>query len=361
MFNRLSPSAVKIRAVGVALSLVMMLTQFLAGYMMHEVTGAPVSVVGLLDTTLSTLLGLVIGQVVLTFFLHDGVESRRAWIAAGAGLVLYTIADTCMVTLIEHKSLFPLSRGLLFFGIRLTANVLWMYGVWLGVAILLLSQEEVAEERRKSLLLERAQFETRLSFLESQINPHFLFNALNTVASLIVLDRSGDAREAVVHLGHLLRRSLSGEGSPLASLSEEITAARAYLTIEKLRFGDRLDVDWQIGKGLDWVAMPRFSLQPLVENVVRHAVAHADTTIHARITAETRRDGHVEIAVWNEAIPASNADRPSQGCGVGLKNLEQRLDLLFAGEASLTARPGPDGSFEARIVLPVARLAEAAE
>ena len=94
---------------------------------------------------------------------------------------------------------------------------------------------------------------------------------------------------------------------------------------------------------------------------MRHAVAHADTTTHARITAETRHDGHVEIAVWNDTVPAREPGASSHGCGVGLKNLEQRLDLLFAGEASLTARPGEDGSFEARIVLPAARLSEVAE
>lgn len=345
---------------GLVLSMVMALVQVMAMLMLPAVTGNPLNVDGLVTLAFGTMFGLVVGQVVLTFFLRNGIESFGAWLAALAGMIAYGVFDTCMAAWIEQTSLLPLSRGLLIFGIRLTANVMWMYGIWLGVALFLLSQQKVAEERQRSLMLERTHLETRLSFLESQINPHFLFNALNTVASLIVLDRSTDARIAVVHLGHLLRRSLNGEGSPLASLADEIEAARAYLTIEKLRFTDRLRVDWDIEAGLNDVTLPRFSLQSLIENVVKHGVAHADGEVRARIMAR-HTPGGVEISVWNDGLDGAAEDTGVSEAGVGLRNLRQRLDLLYAGRAFMTIHGPQGGEFECRLKLPAETLMKAAE
>ncbi|GLK50533.1 sensor histidine kinase [Maricaulis virginensis] len=361
MFDRLSKSALKIRVFGLVLSTLMALVQILAMLMLPQITGNPLNTNGLVTLGFGTVFGLVVSQIVLTFFLRHGIESIGAWLAAFAGMLAYGLFDTVVAAWIEQSSLLPLSRGLLIFGVRLTANVLWMYGVWLGVTLFLLSQHHVAEERQRVLMLERAQFETRLSFLESQINPHFLFNALNTVASLIVLERAPDARHAVIHLGHLLRRSLNGEGSPLATLNDEIDAAKAYLAIEKLRFSDRLNVDWFVEPGLGEVTLPRFSLQPLVENIVKHGVAHALAPVNARIRINSTPRG-VMICIWNDGLPdAPRLADPKRHSGVGLRNLEQRLHLLFAGEASLEAGRPDAGTFECRLTLPFPVLREAAE
>lgn len=361
MLNALTNPYLRIRAFGLILSLLMGFVQILASLMIMTYHGGEFTLHDLFKLSLNTSFSLAAGQLVLTVFIHRGLESVLAWIAAVGGMLVYGVFDTLMVTLIEQGSLPQLSQLLLIFGIRMTANVLWMYGVWLGVTLFMLSQQRVAEERQRALILERAHFETRLSFLESQINPHFLFNALNTVASLIVLERAPDARNAVIHLGHLLRRSLNGEGSPLATLDDEIEAARAYLAIEKLRFADRLDVEWNIAPGLGGIHLPRFSLQPLVENVVKHGVAHALAPVKARITINSGPSG-IAISVWNDGLPDRPAAAdPQRRPGVGLRNLEQRLHLLFAGEASLeTDRPEP-GAFECRVTLPLPALREAAE
>lgn len=360
MPNQLSNPYVRIRAFGLMLSLLMGMVQLLASFMINAFHGGALTTDDVFKLALNTLISLAAGQLVLTVFIHRGIESVLAWIAALAGMLVYGVVDTLMVTLLEQGSLPQFSRLTLIFGIRMTSNVLWMYGVWLGAALFMLSQQRVAEERQRTLMLERAQFETRLSFLESQINPHFLFNALNTVASLIVLDRAPDARAAVVHLGHLLRRSLNGEGNPLATLADEIAAAQAYLTIEKLRFADRLAVEWDIQSGLEATTLPRFSLQPLVENVIKHAVAHAPGAVHARIAARYGSDG-VEVSVWNDGVAGTAHGTGIAETGVGLRNLRQRLDLLYAGEATMTVRRPANGEFECRLTVPVEVLREAAQ
>jgi hypothetical protein len=350
----------RIRAVGVALSIAMGSIEVMAIVMQSLVMDRPVAATSIVNMCVSTGVSLAIGQLVLTPFLHKGLGSWISWAAALAGMLAYGVIDTVAAMTMENMSVFPIGRSLLVFGVRLAGNVFWMFGIWLMMTLFVLSQHRVAEERQRALMLERAQFETRLSFLESQINPHFLFNALNTVASLIVLERAPDARSAVVDLGHLLRRSLNGEGNPLATLADEIAAAKAYLTIEKLRFADRLAVAWDIQPGLETTTLPRFSLQPLIENVVKHAVAHAPGEVHARISAHYGADG-VEIAVWNDGIAGTAPDTGIAETGVGLRNLRQRLDLLYGGGATMTVlRPAGD-EFECRLTVPVETLREAAQ
>jgi sensor histidine kinase YesM len=360
VLNQLSNPYLRIRAFGLILSLLMGVVQLLASIMLMAYHDGEFTLHDLFKLSLNTLFSLAAGQLVLTVFIHRGLESALAWLAAIGGMLVYGVVDTLIVTLLEQASLPQASQLLLIFGIRMTSNVLWMYGVWLGATLFMLSQQRVAEERQRALMLERAQFETRLSFLESQINPHFLFNALNTVASLIVLERAPDARSAVVDLGHLLRRSLNGEGNPLATLADEIAAAKAYLTIEKLRFADRLAVEWDIQPGLEMTTLPRFSLQPLIENVVKHAVAHAPGVVHARISARHRHDD-IEISVWNDGIAGTTCEANIAETGVGLRNLRQRLDLLYAGHAAMSVRRLAAGEFECHLILPGEVMMEAAQ
>lgn len=361
MLARLSNPVLRIRVFGLLLVGALGIAQLLSLVVLPRLVAVEVTHVQMIKIVASVSFGMVLEQAVFTAFVHRGLTSKVAWCCAVLGMTGYAAFDAAVAIYVYNGGPVSIDRTLLYFSLSLTGNTIWTYGIWLGVSLFLLSQHQVAEERQKNLMLERAQFETRLSFLESQINPHFLFNALNTVASLIVLDRAPDARNAVVHLGHLLRRSLNGEGSPLATLDDEIEAARAYLAIEKLRFADRLDVEWNIAPGLGGIHLPRFSLQPLVENVVKHGVAHALAPVKARVTINSGPSG-IAISVWNDGLPdRPDAAAPQRRPGVGLRNLEQRLHLLFAGEASLeTDRPEP-GAFECRVTLPLPALREAAE
>lgn len=361
MLTRLSNPILRIRVFGLLLVGGLCITQLLSLVVLPRLVTIDVPPVQMAKIVASVCFGMVLEQACFTAFVRRGLTSKLAWFCATLGMIGYAAFDTAVTVHIHNEGPISINRTLLYFSLSLTGNTIWTYGIWLSVSLFMLSQHQVAEERQKNLMLERAQFETRLSFLESQINPHFLFNALNTVASLIVLDRAPDARNAVIHLGHLLRRSLNGEGSPLATLDEEIDAARAYLAIEKLRFADRLNVEWQIAPGVGGTPLPRFSLQPLVENVVKHGVAYALAPIKAVITIDNAPAGII-ISVWNDGLPDTPDAIPlARRSGVGLHNLEQRLHLLFAGDASLeTDRPEP-GVFECRVTLPHPALREAAE
>lgn len=361
MPHSLSNPVLKIRLFGVILVVVLGLVQLLSLVVLPHLLDVYITRVTYLKIIASVSFGIVVQQACFTVFVRRGLKSKQAWLAAAAALLAYAGFDSIVSFLTKETEPLTLELILLYFSLSLTGNTIWTYGIWLGASLFMLSQHHVAEERQRVLMLERAQFETRLSFLESQINPHFLFNALNTVASLIVLERAPDARHAVIHLGHLLRRSLNGEGSPLATLNDEIDAAKAYLAIEKLRFSDRLNVDWFVEPGLGEVTLPRFSLQPLVENIVKHGVAHALAPVNARIRINSTPRG-VMICIWNDGLPdAPRLADPKRHSGVGLRNLEQRLHLLFAGEASLEAGRPDAGTFECRLTLPFPVLREAAE
>ena len=360
MLNRLSSPILRIRVFGLLLVGVLAIAQLLSLVVLPRLIAVEITHVQMIKILLSVSFGVLLEQACFTVFVRRGLASKLAWLSAALGMMAYAGADAAISIYVQNGGPVSLERTLLQYSLSFTGNTVWTYGIWLGASLFLLSQYQVAEERQKNLLLERAQFETRLSFLESQINPHFLFNALNTVASLIVLDRAPDARTAVVHLGHLLRRSLNGEGNPLATLADEVAAAKAYLTIEKLRFADRLAVDWDIQSGLEATTLPRFSLQPLVENVIKHAVAHAPGAVHARIAARHGPDS-VEMSVWNDGIAGTAAGTGIAETGVGLRNLRQRLDLLYAGEATMSVRRPAAGEFECRLTVPVEILREAAQ
>jgi len=361
VFNRLSNPILRIRVFGLLLVGVLAIAQMLSLVVLPRLIAVEITHVQMIKILLSVSFGVLLEQACFTVFVRRGLASKRAWLSAALGMMTYAGADAAISIYVYNGGPVSLERTLLQYSLSFTGNTVWTYGIWLGASLFLLSQHQVAEERQKNLLLERAQFETRLSFLESQINPHFLFNALNTVASLIVLDRASDARNAVIHLGHLLRRSLTGEGNPLATLADEIAAAEAYLAIEALRFSDRIDIAWSVEPGLDETTLPRFSLQSLIENIVKHGVARAEDTVRARITIFRSAPGRVDIIVWNDGLDLhKDPQTPVRRSGVGLRNLDQRLHLLFAGQARLQAAHPAPGQFECRLSLPVKMMREAA-
>jgi two-component system sensor histidine kinase AlgZ len=185
----------------------------------------------------------------------------------------------------------------------------------------------------------------RLAELQSRIRPHFLFNALNTALALVRVDPAR-AEGVLEDLAALFRVALADVGVSV-SLDEEIDLAKAYLAIEQVRFGARLQVQWQIDPAAGGARVPPLVLQPLVENAVRHGVEPAVGGGRIRVSAVVQR-GQVLVTVSN-TVP----DEPSSpGHGMALHNVRERLRLLHdIGASCDTWRE--DGLFHARIVLPL--------
>lgn len=211
----------------------------------------------------------------------------------------------------------------------------------LQAAVLEARTRQMEEERANKLLVQ-----ARLSSLESSIHPHFLFNTLNSIASLIPSDPRR-AEELVGRLASLLRFSLNAQHSGLVPLSQEMKVVRDYLEIEATRYGPRLRYSIAVPGSLDAVRIPAMSLQTLVENSIKHVVAVR--TEGASIQISGRSDTN---RVWLEVSddgPGFSPDRIESGHGLG--NLVARLGLLLGNEAGLEIRREPERTI-VRLALP---------
>lgn len=203
-----------------------------------------------------------------------------------------------------------------------------------------------ARERQARILQERLT-QARLDALSAQLNPHFLFNALNSIAEMVHHDADA-ADRMLVQLGGLLRHSLESSREQHTSLDEEMGAIDCYIGIEQVRLGERLRFRRSIEPEALCAQVPRLMLQPLVENAVAHGVALRDTP--GTVEVRAARDGdRLVLEVDDEG--AGTPARP--GYGMGLSNTRARLECLYAGVHSLDITPLAGGGTRVRVSLPL--------
>ena len=201
----------------------------------------------------------------------------------------------------------------------------------------------VSSEWRRSILLEA---QARISALQALIRPHFLFNSMNTIASLI-RSQPELAEEAVEDLADLLRANLRAS-SDRSSMADEIEIAQFYERIEKLRLGDRLQVDWRLADVPPATAVPGLTLQPLLENAIYHGIEGLPKG--GTVTVEGFIDGDLlELRISNPVSP-EQAHR-SEGHGMAFANIRQRLELAYGSRASVEVDHRPD-SYSVRLRFP---------
>ncbi|WP_375391790.1 sensor histidine kinase [uncultured Sphingomonas sp.] len=201
----------------------------------------------------------------------------------------------------------------------------------------------------RSAAAEKAGAQAELRALRYQINPHFLFNALNALAELVQTGRAADADCMILDLSALLRRMLGeADAAPEVPLADEIDLQRLYLALEARRFEDRLRVEIDLPDRLAGTLVPRLILQPLVENAVKYALGASHDVVTIRIAAELANH-HLVLTVDDDG-PARDA--PAAGFGIGLSNVRERLRLRYGAAAELIASPRAGGGYRARIELP---------
>jgi sensor histidine kinase YesM len=211
------------------------------------------------------------------------------------------------------------------------ANNLVLAALQIGIGHALVFAGRDRERRRQTEELRAALAEARLATLEGQLRPHFLFNALNSIAELVHRDRDA-AERAVLDLAELLRESLRERGQEVA-LADELRLATAYLAIEKLRLGDRLDLAWSVAADVQGARVPHLLLQPLVENAIRHGVALRQAPGRLAIGAE-RRGERLVVTVDNDG-PGPGPDAVPEPHGIGLGATRARLAHLYGADQSL--------------------------
>ena len=189
----------------------------------------------------------------------------------------------------------------------------------------------------------------RFAALQAQLNPHFLFNTLNTITVLVRDDDRQGAVSIIEHLSELLRRTLSRHQANEVTLGEELELVRQYVAIEHARFSDRLRPEFRIPESLMNATIPSFALQHLVENAIRHGIAK-DSDAGLLLVTATRAGDVLEITVVNDGVSIDPAVPAPPGHGI--ENTRERLRALHGEKASLEIVPRPEGGTIATLRLP---------
>lgn len=233
--------------------------------------------------------------------------------------------------------------------ITLMLRVTVYYAVVAGGYYLIDYYQRLRQRELLAARLESQLHQARLQALRSQLRPHFLFNTLNAISTLIHEDpRAAD--RMVTMLADLLRQGLADSTKQLVPLGEELELVDTYLAIEKVRFGPRLQVSREVDPGTLELPVPHFLLQPLVENALRHGLAPRATPGTVWIGARVD-DGRLVLTVADDGVGAPSAASLREGVGLGATRA--RLEQLYGGSFALFHGPRPGGGFEVVLRLPV--------
>lgn len=285
---------------------------------------------------------------------EGGTPWRTAGIHLGAALVcslVYVVLRTLVgqvhsALLDEPVTFLEVFRPLL---VKTFPFNLLIYGVIISASHAIDYYRKYHERTVHTLELEKHLAEARLQALLRQLQPHFLFNTLNGIASLMHSDVPA-ADRMLVRLGELLRLTMSHPGQPLTRLHEEIAFIEKYLEIERIRFRDRLSVSCEIEPGVLDAAVPSLILQPLVENAIRHGIEPHDRPGRLELTARRGTDGTVELVVRDNGagLPPGGFTRE----GIGLGNTRARLRELYGDRHRFELANHPEGGLVVRVRIP---------
>jgi sensor histidine kinase YesM len=281
-------------------------------------------------TTATHLLGASVLGVLHLLLLGSVGFSVAGWQAKASALSVWTSA-------------FGLNR----FGMELL-----MYGFVFGLTGVIQLQIRAQREAMRSLELQRQLSAAHLRALQMQLEPHFLFNTLNAITTLVELGRQKAAAEMLGHLNALLKTTLARTTPEKVPLSQELEFVGNYLAIEQVRFADRLRVEMNVDPSAVDGLIPSFLLQPIVENAIRHGIARCEH--NGLVEASAIRDGD-ELHLRVRDSGAGIMYAPQNGHGIGLSNTRERLDHFYQEGYKMQAQPLSTGGFEVAITIPYER------
>ncbi|AQA00965.1 sensor histidine kinase [Sphingopyxis sp. QXT-31] len=323
----------------------------------------------------------------------SGLANGQAWsflvqpiVSAITGFSLTLILAVCYRTLINRR---PIVMWGISLGLAAVATALWAFiDAWVaqilnpasetGFTSLLLGAVyidassiaawsalyfainyflQLEEQNDRVLRLEAQAASAQLAMLRYQLNPHFLFNTLNSISTLVLLKQSEPANAMLSRLSAFLRYTLANEPTAQVTLAQEIETLKLYLDIEKMRFEERLRPHFAIDPAVARARLPSLLLQPLIENAIKYAVTPqedgADITISAQLAGQNVR---ITVSDTGSGLPAGGTD-PTTGfatesTGVGLANIRDRLAQAFGDQHRFDAQPGADGGFTVIVEFP---------
>ncbi len=235
--------------------------------------------------------------------------------------------------------------------------VVWLFFflAWSAYYLAFQSHQKALTVQRRLADAESAAQAAQVRALRYQVNPHFLFNTLNSLSSLVMTGRTDRAETMLLALSTFFRTSLSLDPGADVTLAEEIELQRLYLDIEKARFPDRLQVEIEVPEELETARLPALILQPIVENAIKYGVSKSRKTVVIRIAAKRAGDGRMQVEVSNWLKSGGTIMLPAathEGTGVGLSNVCQRLDARFGSRATCRFGPMNGGGFKVSLTIP---------
>jgi Histidine kinase len=227
-----------------------------------------------------------------------------------------------------------------------------IYGFVFGIVGIIRYQIRAQQDTMKSLELQRQLSAAQPRALQMQLEPHFLFNTLNAITTLVEFGRQAEAVEMLGHLNAILKSTLKRTTPEKVPLSQELEIVENYLAIEQVRFADRLRIEIKVEPSALGSLVPCFLLQPIVENAIRHGIAHCES--EGLVEASARRDGHLlRLEVRDSGMGLNGHSKP--GNGIGLKNTRERLVHFYQDAFDMRALPLEKGGFEVAIAIPYER------
>ncbi len=235
----------------------------------------------------------------------------------------------------EFKTLFEVAQGAL--------STMYLLLCWSALYFGIKYYETLQAQREAALRSAALAQEAQLKMLRYQLNPHFLFNTLNAISTLILDNQNRTANHAVMRLSEFLRYTLDQDPVKKVTLRQEIEALNLYLNTERLRFGERLRLEYAVEEDALSALVPSLILQPLIENAVKYAISPREAGGSIRIEGRTR-GAMLEIAVIDDGPGVPEISGTVEGRGVGLRNTRERLSGLYGAQHRFTVFNGHPGT-----------------
>ena len=242
------------------------------------------------------------------------------------------------------------------YGLDIAVTWLFFYIAWSAFYLANQAQVEALGAPRRHADAESAAPAAPGRARRDQGNPHFLFNTLNSLSSLVMTGRTDRAETMLLALSTFFRTSLSLDPSADVSLAEEIDLQRLYLDIEKARFPDRLTVEIDIPHDLEQARLPALLLQPIVENAIKYGVSKSRKAVLVRIEARRLADNRMSLEISNRLKHGGKEELPAathEGTGLGLANVCQRLEARWGSRASCRSGPMTGGGYKVALTIPI--------
>lgn len=307
-------------------------------------------IINLIVETLSGFCLSLLQWLFIQRVIHNSLKQTLIMSFSSAAVLglLYNIIKLGSYKVIVHSQQWNEAWNMLEFGGWLLFSLATMF-VWTSIFFIMLYNSKLQREHEQLLRAQTLAKDAQLEMLRYQLNPHFMFNTMNAISTLILKEENDTASEMLDKLCDFFRHSLEATKQSNSTMKDELELLKLYLSIEKVRFGKRLKVNFDVDKDVMHCVMPNMLCQPIIENAVKYAVEPSKEG--AEITFKAyKSDESLIIKIMDTGQVVKELH--SKGFGIGLQNTRSRLDVMFNGECEVTLTPNQERGNTVTMTMP---------